>query len=94
MEAAVAAGTQVAEAQEEEGQGCEDNIDDMELAEALGVPSQIVEKLSPRKIPCSGEVETTRVEVPKPEIELTAQEKRDLRIQQLKSLGPIITFFT
>ena len=66
----------------------------MELAEALGVPSEIVEILSPKKIPGSEEVETTRVEVSKPEIALTAQEKRDLRIQELKSLGPIITFFS
>ena len=98
VEAAVAAGTQVAEAQEEEGPGFEEelqeNIDDMELAEALGVPSEIVEILSPKKIPGSEEVETTRVEVSKPEIALTAQEKRDLRIQELKSLGPIITFFS
>lgn len=94
VEAAVAAGSQVGEAQENEGTGYEDNIDDMELAEALGVPSRIVEKLSPNKIRCSGQVETTAVEVTEPEIELTAQEKRDLRIQQLKSLGPIITFST
>lgn len=75
----------------ESEESLDEEVDDVELALALGVPSNCVEKMSPRKVAVpDGSMDGQEVHPKEPshtsgiaQPELSAAELRDLRIQEL-----------
>lgn len=60
------------------------DMDDSELARCLGVPSEILEKMTPKKNEEMEPEETKSDLSSQPQMEkITAQQQRDLRIQEL-----------
>lgn len=69
-----------------------DRMDDVELAQALGVPSACIEKMTPKKspqksdVPVSGEANGGTAPVVETAGDLSAEQLRDLRIKELEPL--------